>query len=144
MNALNCLPKSLQQKAKQALHESWQADTREDAEKEFDLFINTYEAKYPKTVLCLQKDREKLLAFYDDFPAQHLQCIRTSDPIESSVPTIRHRNKRSEGCLTRDGMLHMMFKLGQLARQSCRGHRGFEYLAQVITGVKFRDGIEVT
>lgn len=143
MNVLNCLPKSLQPKAKQALHEIWQADTREDAEKAFDLFIKTYEAKYPKAVLCLQKDREELMAFYD-FPAQHWQSIRTSNPIESTFGTIRHRTKRSKGCLTRDGMLHMMFKLGLCAQQNWRRLRGFEYLAQVITGVKFKDGIEVT
>ena len=119
--------------------QSWQADTREDAEKAFDLFIKTYEAKYPKAVLCLQKDREELMAFYD-FPAQHWQSIRTSNPIESTFGTIRHRTKRSKGCLARDGMLHMML----CAQQNWRRLRGFEYLAQVITGVKFRDGVEVT
>ncbi|MCP5148443.1 MAG: IS256 family transposase [Pseudomonadales bacterium] len=143
MNVLNCLPKSLQPKAKQALHEIWQANTREDAEKAFDLFLKTYEPKYPKAALCLQKDRDELMAFYD-FPAQHWQSIRTSNPIESTFGTIRHRTKRSKGCLTRDGMLHMMFKLGQCAQQNWRRQRGFNYLAKVITGVKFRDGIEVT
>jgi transposase-like protein len=142
-NVLNSLPKSLQPKAKQALHEIWQAETREDAEKAFDLFLVTYEPKYPKAALCLEKDREELMAFYD-FPAQHWQSIRTSNPIESTFATIRHRTKRSKGCLSRDGMLHMMFKLGQCAQQKWRRQRGFEYLAQVITGVKFRDGIEVT
>jgi transposase-like protein len=143
MNVLNCLPKSLQPKAKQALHEIWQANTREDAEKAFDLFLKTYEAKYPKAALCLQKDRDELMAFYD-FPAQHWQSIRTSNPIESTFGTIRHRTKRSKGCLTRDGMLHMMFKLGQCAQKNWRRQRGFDYLAKVITGVKFRDGVEVT
>ncbi len=142
-NVLNCLPKSLQPKAKQALHEIWQAETREDAGKAFDLFLVTYEPKYPKAALCLEKDREELMAFYD-FPAQHWQSIRTSNPIESTFATIRHRTKRSKGCLSRDGMLHMMFKLGQCAQQKWRRQRGFEYLAQVITGAKFRDGIEVT
>ena len=143
VNILNCLPKSLQPKAKQALHAIWQADTREAAEKAFDLFVRTYEPKYPKATLSLQKDREELMAFYD-FPAQHWQSIRTSNPIESTFGTIRHRTKRSKGCLSRDGMLHMMFKLGQCAEKNWRRQRGFEYLAQVITGVKFRDGIEVT
>jgi len=143
MNVLNCLPKSLQPKAKQALHEIWQANTREDAEKAFDLFLKTYEPKYPKAALCLEKDRDELMAFYD-FPAQHWQSIRTSNPIESTFGTIRHRTKRSKGCLTRDGMLHMMFKLGQCAQKNWRRQRGFNYLAKVITGVKFRDGIEVT
>ena len=143
MNVLNCLPKSGQAKAKQALHEIWQAETKEEADKAFDLFLMTYEAKYPKATLCLQKDREELMAFYD-FPAQHWQSIRTCNPIESTFGTIRHRTKRSKGCLSRDGMLHMMFKLGQCAEKKWRKLRGFEYLAKVVTGIKFKDGIEVT
>jgi len=143
MNVLNCLPKSLQAKAKGALHDIWQAETREEAEKAFDLFLVTYEPKYPKATLCLQKDREELMAFYD-FPAQHWLSIRTSNPIESAFATIRHRTKRSKGCLSRDGMLHMMFKLGMCAEGNWRRLRGFNYLAKVITGVKFKDGIEVS
>jgi len=143
MNVLNCLPKSAQAKAKQALHAIWQAETKADAEKAFDLFLKTYEPKYPKATICLQKDRDELMAFYD-FPAQHWQSIRTSNPIESTFGTIRHRTKRSKGCLSRDGMLHMMFKLGQCAEKRWRRLRGFDYLAKVITGIKFKDGIEVT
>ena len=143
MNVLNYLPKSTQGKAKQALHDIWQAETRVAAEKAFELFIKTYEAKYPKATLCLQKDRTELLVFYD-FPAQHWQSIRTTNPIESTFATIRHRTKRSKGCLSRKGMLHMMFKLGQCAQKSWRRLRGFNYLAKVITGVKFKDGVEVT
>jgi len=143
LNILNYLPKSVQAKAKQALHAIWQAEARADAEKAFDLFVKTYEPKYPKATVCLQKDRDELMAFYD-FPAQHWQSIRTTNPIESTFGTIRHRTKRSKGCLTRDGMLHMMFKLGQCAQKKWRRLRGFDYLAKVITGVKFKDGIEVT
>jgi transposase-like protein len=143
MNVLNYLPKSTQAKAKQALHDIWQAETKVTAEKAFELFINTYEPKYPKATLCLQKDQAELLAFYD-FPAQHWQSIRTTNPIESTFATIRHRTKRSKGCLSRDGMLNMMFKLGQCAERQWRRLRGFDYLAKVITGVKFKDGIEVT
>jgi transposase-like protein len=95
----------------------WQAETKDDAIKAFDLFVKTYEAKYPKATLCLQKDRDELIAFFD-FPAQHWQNIRTSNPIEPAFATIRHRTKRSKGCLSRDGMLHMMFKLGQCAEQN--------------------------
>jgi putative transposase len=141
-NVLNTLPKSLQPKAKQALHDIWQADTRNNAEMAFDLFVKTYEPKYPKATLCLQKDREELLAFYD-FPAQHWQSLRTSNPIESTFGTIRHRTKRSKGCLSRDGMLHMMFKLSQCAEKNWRKLRGFNYLAKVIEGVPFKDGIEI-
>ena len=114
-NVLNYLPKSAQPRAKQALHEIWQTETKADAEKAFNLFIESYEAKYPKAAICLQKDREEMLAFYD-FPALHWQSIRTSNPIESTFGTIRHRTKRSKGCLSRDGMLQMMFK----ARTVCR------------------------
>lgn len=143
MNVLNSVPKSLQPKIKQALHEIWQAETRDDAHKAFDLFIQTYDDKYPKATLMLQKDREELLAFYD-FPAAHWQSLRTTNPIESTFGTIRHRTKRSKGCLTRDGMLHMMFKLSECAEKNWRRQRGYNYLAKVITGVKFKDGIEVT
>ncbi len=115
-DVLNCLPKSAQPKAKQALHAIWQAETKDDANKAFDLFIEIFEAKYPKATSCLLKDRDELLAFYD-FPAQHWQSIRTSNPIESTFATIRHRTKRSKGCLTRNGMLHMMFKLSQCAEK---------------------------
>ena len=106
------------------------------------LFIETYQDKYPKATLSLQKDREELLAFYD-FPAKHWQSIRTGNPIESTFGTIRHRTKRSKGCLNRDGMLHMMFKLGQCAEKKWRKLRGFDYLAKVIEGIQFSDGIEV-
>ena len=141
MNVLNCLPKLSQPKAKQGLHNIWQAETREDAERAFDLFVRTYEDKYPKATVCLQKDHAELMAFFD-FPAVHWQSIRTSNPIESSFGTIRHRTKRSKGCLSRNGMLHMMFKLGQCAEDKWRKLRGFNQLAKVITGVKFKDGIE--
>ena len=142
-NVLNCLPKSGQAKAKQRLHDIWQAENRTEAEKAFELFITTYEPKYPKATTCLQKDREELMAFYD-FPAPHWQSIRTSNPIESTFATIRHRTKRSKGCLSRTGMLHMMFKLGQCAENRWKRLRGFKDLPKVIEGVKFKDGVEVT
>lgn len=141
-NVLNCAPRSVQPKMKSALHDIWQADTKEHAEAAFDQFEKLFEAKYPKAVQCLQKDREELMAFYD-FPAQHWQSLRTTNPIESTFGTIRHRTKRSKGCLTRDGMLHMIFKLGECAQKNWRRQRGFSYLAKVIIGVRFKDGIEV-
>lgn len=141
-NILNHAPKSVQPKMKDALYDIWQADTKERAEKAFDLFIEKFNAKYPKATLSLQKDRDELLAFYD-FPALHWQSIRTTNPIESVFGTIRHRTKRSKGCLNRDGMLHMIFKLGICAQLKWRRLRGFNHLAKVITGVKFKDGIEV-
>lgn len=133
----------MQPKMKAALHDIWQVETKENAERAFDHFEKAFESKYPKAVQCLRKDREELMAFYD-FPAQHWQSIRTTNPIESTFGTIRHRTKRSKGCLSRDGMLHMIFKLGECAQKNWRRQRGFDYLAKVVTGVKFRDGIEIT
>ena len=143
MNVLNCLPKSAKPKAKQALHDIWQSETKAHASKAFDLFITTYEPKYPKAAVCLQKDREELMALYN-FPARHWQSIRTSNPIESTFATIRQRTTRSKGCLSRDGMLHMMFKLGMCAEKRWRRLRGFDYLKKVIRGVNFKDGVEQT
>ena len=140
-NGLNYLPKRTQHKARKMLHDIWQAETRDDAHAAFDLFVETFEAKYPKTTECLIRDREELLTFYD-FSAQHWQSIRTSNPIESAFATIRHRTKRTKGCLSRDGMLHMMFKLGQCAEKSWRKLRGFAHLADVIQGVDFVNGIK--
>jgi len=133
-NVLNKLPKSAQPKAKQALHEIWMTETKKEAEAAFDLFVGT--------VQCLLKDQDELLAFYN-FPAAHWKSIRTTNPIESTFATIRHRTKRSKGCLSRNGMLHMMFKLGQCAQKRWHRLRGFDHLANVIRGVKFKDGIEV-
>ena len=100
-NVLNAMPKTVQPKAKQALHEIWQAPTREDAETAFNQFITTYEAKYPKATMCLTKDRDALLTFYD-FPVTHWQHLRTTNPIESTFATIRHRTNRAKGSVTRD------------------------------------------
>ncbi|GJL56740.1 MAG: IS256 family transposase [Nitrospirales bacterium] len=118
-NVLNALPKSVQPKAKQALHEIWQAETKAAAGRAFEGFLTTYEAKYPKATACLAKDRDELLTFYA-FPASHWQSLRTTNPSESTFATIRHRTKRAKGSLTRDGMLHMMFKLGQCAEKNWR------------------------
>jgi putative transposase len=141
-NVLNYLPKSSQAKAKAALHEIWMAETKAKAQSAFDQFVASYSAKYPKATECLAKDRDALLAFYE-FPAEHWIHIRTSNVIESSFATVRHRTDRTKGCLTRDGMLAMIFKLGMSAERSWRRLRGFEWLAKVVEGVQFRDGIAV-
>ncbi|WP_293725702.1 transposase, partial [Thiolapillus sp.] len=141
-NVLNYLPKAVQPKTKKALQEIWMAEDRSSAHKAFDHFVQTYQAKYPKAVTCLEKDREALLAFYD-FPAEHWVHIRTTNPIESTFATICHRTDRAKGCVSRKTMLAMVYKLGMSAEKRWRRIRGFHYLAKVIDGVKFRDGIEV-
>ena len=99
-NVLNYLPKATQGKAKKALHEIWQAETREDAYDAFDTFLETYGAKYPKAADCLKKDREELLAFYD-FPAEQWAHLRTTNRIESTFATVRLRTAKTRGCLSR-------------------------------------------
>ena len=141
-NVLNKLPKSLQRKAKHALQNIWMAETRNDAAVAFDAFAEIYGAKYDKAVECLTKDRDVLLAFYD-FPAEHWKHLRTTNPIESTFATVRHRTTRSKGCLSNKTALAMTFKLAQSAEMSWRRLRGYNQLPKIIMGVKFNDGIEV-
>lgn len=138
-NVLNKLPKSIQPKVKQALHEIWMAPTKEEAYSAFDIATSTYEAKYPKAMECLEKDKDDMLAFYD-FPAAHWQHIRTSNPIESTFATVRLRAAKTRGCVARHTILSMVFKLGQSAQKRWRRLRGFKLLADVIQGVQFKDG----
>jgi putative transposase len=141
-NVLNKLPKSQQPKAKSALQEIWMAETKKDSLKAFDAFIETYGVKYEKAVECLTKDREALLAFYD-FPAEHWKHLRTSNPIESTFATVRHRTVRTKGCLSNKTALAMIFKLAQAAEKTWRRLDGQNQLPKVILNVKFNDGIEI-
>jgi putative transposase len=141
-NVLNKLPKSQQPKAKTALQEIWMAETKKNALKAFDAFVETYSVKYQAAVACLTKDRETLLAFYD-FPAEHWKHLRTSNPIESTFATIRHRTVRTKGCLSNKTALAMIFKLAQAAEKTWRRLDGQNQLPKVILNVKFNDGIEV-
>lgn len=141
-NVLNKLPKSQQPKAKRSLQGIWMAATRKDAEKAFDAFIDAYELKFEKAVQCLAKDREALLAFYD-FPAEHWKHLRTSNPIESTFATVRHRTIRSKGCLSNNTALAMVFKLVDAASKSWRRLDGHNQLPKVVLGAKFTDGLEV-
>jgi putative transposase len=106
-NALTYLPKHLQGKAKADLHAIWMAATQAEALKAFKRFVETYQAKYPKAVECLMKDKEALLAFYD-FPAEHWSHIRTTNPIVSSFATLRHRTDRTKGALSRSTLLGLI------------------------------------
>jgi len=141
-NVLNKLPKSQQPKAKRALQEIWMAATKNDALVAFDAFVETWGVKYDKAVECLIKDRDALLAFYD-FPAEHWKHLRTTNVIESSFATVRHRTVRSKGCLSNRTALAMIFKLAEAAEKSWRRLNGHNQLPKIIIGIKFADGIEV-
>lgn len=140
-NVLNYLPKALQAKAKAHLNEIVMGESRAAAEQAFDRFLLSYEAKYPKASECLAKDREVLLTFYD-FPAPHWKHIRTTNPIESTFSTVKLRTAKTRGCVSRTGMLAMVFKLTKTAEQKWRTLKGYKLLAQVVQGVKFKDGLQ--
>ena len=141
-NILDKLPKGTQPKAKGMIHEIWMAETRDDANKAFDAFLETYEAKYPKATECLRKDRDELLTFYD-FPAEHWRHLRTTNPIESTFATIRLRHRRTKGNGSRAACLAMMFKLAQSAEKRWRLLNGSERLPEVLQGIVFQDGVRL-
>jgi transposase-like protein len=140
-NVLDKLPKAIQGRAKQNLHQIWMAETKSEAEKAFDHFIESYESKYPKATECLAKDRDVLLTFYD-FPAEHWVHLRTTNPIESTFATVRLRTAKTRGMLTRDTMLTMVFKLAMCAQQKWRRLNRPERLGELLQGIKFVDGIK--
>jgi transposase-like protein len=142
-NVLDKLPKSQQPKAKAMLHAIWQAATRAEAEKAFDLFIATFEGKYPKATECLRKDRVELLAFYD-YPAPHWMHLRTTNPIESTFATVRLRTHKTKGTGSRLACLTMVFKLMESASKHWRTLNGTALLRDVIAGVVYVDGVQET
>ncbi len=138
-NVLNKLPKAMQPKVKAALHQIWQAETREQAHKAFDTTLARFQDKYPKAMECLAKDRQELLAFYD-YPAAHWVHLRTTNPIESTFATVRLRTKKTRNCGSRDTTLAMVFKLLQSAQNRWKRIKGFNMLELVINNVEFQDG----
>jgi putative transposase len=138
-NVLDKLPKRLHSQAKDKLHQIWMAPGRKQANKAFDLFIQTYEAKYPKATQCLAKDRDELLTFYD-FPAEHWIHIRTTNPIESTFATVRLRHKRTKGNGSRKACLAMVYKLIESAQKRWRRLNGHALIPDVIAGIVFTDG----
>jgi transposase-like protein len=129
-------------KAKTDLQNIWMAETRKQVDKAFDHYTDKYGDKYEKAVACLSKDREPLLHFYD-FPAEHWRHIRTTNPIESTFATVRHRTRQTKGCLSRAKTRIMVFKLIKVAEKNWLKLRGRNQLPKLITGVKFVDGDEV-
>jgi transposase-like protein len=142
VNVLDKLPKFVQPAAKADLREVWTAPDRTTAEAAIASFAEKYRAKYEKAVTCLVKDRDALLTFYD-FPAEHWDHLRTSNPIESVFATVRHRTVRTKGALSQDTARLMVFKLVMAAAKTWRRLKGENQLPKVIDGVRFKDGIEV-
>jgi len=141
-NILDKMPKSVQPAAKSDLREVWAAPDRATAEAAVATFAEKYGAKYEKAVTCLVKDRDALLTFYD-FPAEHWDHLRTSNPIESVFATVRHRTVRTKGALSQDTARLMVFKLVMAAAKTWHRLKGENQLPKVVQGVTFRNGVEV-
>jgi putative transposase len=143
VNVMDKLPQSVQPAAKRDLREIWTAPDRATAEAAMARFAEKYGAKYERAVTCLAKDRDALLTFYD-FPAEHWDHLRTTNPIESVFATVRHRTVRTKGALSQDTARLMVFKLVMAAARTWRRLKGENQLPKVVQGVTFRDGVEVT
>ena len=141
-NVLNKVPKSIQPQVKHDLREIWTAPDRATAEKAIDVFAEKYGPKYDKAVQCLVKDRDRLLTFFD-FPAEHWDHVRSTNPIESVFATVRHRTVRTKGALSQKTAKLMVFKLVMAAAKTWRRLKGDNLLPKVIEGVTFKDGVEV-
>ena len=142
-NLLDKVPKSVQPAMKADLREVYGAPTRAAAEAAVDTFVEKYGVKYPRAAECLTKDRAALLAFYD-FPAEHWDHVRTTNPIESVFATVRHRTVRTKGALSATTARLMVFKLVMAAAKTWRRLKGENQLPKVVAGVTFKDGTEVT
>lgn len=139
-NILDKMPKSTQPRAKERIHDMYLAETKEEALAAYHEFIDLYHVKYPKACECLAKDKDVLFAFYD-FPAEHWQHIRTTNPIESTFATVRHRTKRTKGNATRLATLAMVFQLCREAEKHWRRLNGYKLIPEVMKGTVFVDGI---
>jgi putative transposase len=141
VNVLDKLPKRLQPKAKQALHEILYAESRKHAEQGIHRFAQEYEAKYPKAVASLRKDQDQLLTFFD-LPAEHWQHLRTTNVIESPFATVRLRQRVTKGAGSRIKALVMAYKLLDMAQQRWRRLNAPHLLPLVRAGVLFVDGVQ--
>ena len=141
-NVLDKLPKKVQPSAKALIHQMYMSPTKVAALEAYEEFLKLYRAKYPKACQCLEKDKDVLFTFYD-FPAEHWLHIRTTNAIESTFGTVRHRTRQTKGCGSRTATLAMVFKLGLEAQKTWRKLNGYELIHKVIRGVAFEDGVEV-
>jgi len=143
VNILNKVPKSVQPNMKADLREVRDAPDRASAGTAIAVFAGKYGAKYPKAVDCLTRDRDPLLAFFD-YPAEHWDHLRTTNPIESVFATVRHRTVRTKGALSQKTARLMVFKLVMAAAKTWRRLKGETVLPMLIAGVTFTDGVALT
>jgi transposase-like protein len=142
-NVIDCLPKRLHTRAKGLLSEIIEAPTRQDAKLALEVFREEYAAKYPKALAKLDRDWAQLTAFYD-YPAEHWRHLRTTNPIESAFATVRLRTRVTKGAGSKTAALAMAYKLLATAQERWRRFNGHHLVADVLDGMKFKDGIRVT
>lgn len=138
-NVLGAMPKTAHPAAKKHLAEIWNAEDKEHAERAIKNFQEAYAAKYPKAVAKVVDDLDELLAFYD-YPAEHWVHLRTTNPIESTFATVRHRTKVTKGPGSRAAGLAMAFKLIESAQKRWRAVNGPHLVALVRAGATFVNG----
>ena len=138
-NVLDNLPKTVQAQAKARLHQMYLSPTRQDALGAYEDFLSLYEARYPKACSCLEKDKDVLFTFYD-FPAAHWRHLRTTNPIESTFSTVRHRTRQTKGCGSRNATLMMVYKLATQAQKHWQRLHSHKLIELVVQGVEFQDG----
>ena len=139
-NVLDKMPRSVQKEAKRKIHDIYLAPTREDAIEAYDIFVALYDAKYPKAVECLKKNKDETLAFYD-FPEEHWRHIRSTNPIESTFATVRLRTHKTKGCGSRKETLTMVFKLVLSASKRWQKIHSHNKISLVMEGKKFVNGL---
>ena len=138
-NILNKMPKYVHSSAKTLIHDMYMAPTKQAALQSYNQFQASYAVKFPKAWTCLAKDKDQLFTFYD-FPAEHWMHIRTTNPIESTFATVRHRTRKTKGCGSRVATLAMVYKLASEAEKHWRKLNGAKLIFEVLRGTKFVDG----
>ena len=138
-NILDKMPKKVQPAAKNMIHEMYLSPTKKDALKVYELFIKTYESKYPRAVECLTKNSNELFSFYD-FPADHWIHIRTTNAIESTFATIRLRTAKTRGMGNAKTAMSMVYKLMMEAQKRYAKLKGYKHIPLVMNGTVFKDG----
>ena len=136
---LDNLPKTVQAQAKARLHQMYLSPTRQDALGAYEDFLSLYEARYPKACSCLEKDKDVLFTFYD-FPAAHWRHLRTTNPIESTFSTVRHRTRQTKGCGSRNATMMMVYKLTTQAQKHWQRLHSHKLIELAVQGVEFQDG----
>lgn len=138
-NILDKMPKSVQPKAKERIHDIYLAPTKEQALVAYNSFLTLYNKKFPEACECLSKDKDVLFTFYN-FPAEHWIHIRTTNPIESTFATVRLRTEKTKGCGTRLATLTMVFKLVLETKKTWKKIKGYRLIPKVLDGETFVDG----